>query len=135
MPKTFLNLAWHKTWRIGFMLTVVSGPTCGRSSSWPTREKNMCQTDCSARLLIIFFSFTREIKIGQNFFHVRFMSYLNCYNWCWIPKLLCNNFECLFTFCYLDGPNSIKTDLHVRNLCCNLWTVCNLVFFFINLPR
>ena len=29
-----------------------------------------------------------------------------------------SNFGCLFTFCYLDGTNSIKTDLHI----CNLWT-------------
>ena len=29
-----------------------------------------------------------------------------------------SNFGCLFTFCYLDVENSIKSDLHI----CNLWT-------------
>ena len=128
-----------KTWRIGFMLTVVSGPIFGRSSSWPTREKNMCQTDCSAKLLIIFFSFTREIKMGKNFFHEWFMSYSKCSNWRWISKLS-SNFACLFVFCYWDGTNSIKTDLHICNLCCNLW-ICKFVsyksaiYFLINLPK
>ena len=37
--------------------------------------------------------------------------------WRRISKLL-SNFGCLFTFCYLDGANSIKTDLHI----CELWT-------------
>ena len=40
-----------------------------------------------------------------------------CSNWHWISKLSLN-FGCLFTFCYLDGANYIKTDLHI----CNLWT-------------
>ena len=40
-----------------------------------------------------------------------------CSNWSWISKLS-SNFGCLFTFCYLDGANSIKTDLCI----CNLWT-------------
>ena len=47
----------------------------------------------------------------------RFISYSQCCNWCQILKLLLN-FGCLFTFCYLDGANSMKTDLHI----CNLWT-------------
>ena len=49
--------------------------------------------------------------------NIRFISYSKCSNWRWISKLL-SNFGCLFTFCYLDGANSIKTDL----LVCNLWT-------------
>ena len=49
--------------------------------------------------------------------NVRFISYSKCSNWRRISKLSLN-FECLFTFCYLDGANSIKTDLHI----CNLWT-------------
>ena len=44
--------------------------------------------------------------------NVRFISYSKCSNWRWIPKLS-SNFECLFTFWYLDGANSIKTDLHI----------------------
>ena len=40
---------------------------------------------------------------------VQFMSYSKCSN-------LLSNFGCLFTFCYLKGANSIKTDLHVCNL-------------------
>ena len=48
---------------------------------------------------------------------VRFMTYSKCSNWCGILKFLLN-FGCLFTFCYLDGANSIKTDLHI----CNIWT-------------
>ena len=47
--------------------------------------------------------------------NVRLMSYLKCSNWCQISKLL-SNFGCLFTFCYLDGANSIKTGLHICNL-------------------
>ena len=39
------------------------------------------------------------------------MSYLKCSNWCQISKLS-SNFGCLFTFCYLDRANSIKTNLH-----------------------
>ena len=60
---------------------------------------------------------------------VRFMSYPKCSNWCRILKLL-SNFGCLFTFCYLDGTNSIKTDLHqqlMESPVCKL-QVCNLVF-------
>ena len=41
--------------------------------------------------------------------NVRFISYLK---WRQISKLS-SNFRCLFTFCYLDGANSIKTDLHI----------------------
>ena len=48
---------------------------------------------------------------------VRFISYSKSSNWHRILKLL-SNFECLLTFWYLDGANSIKTDLHI----CNLWT-------------
>ena len=39
--------------------------------------------------------------------HIRFISYSNCSIWHRISKLL-SNFGCLFTFCYLDGANSIK---------------------------
>ena len=49
--------------------------------------------------------------------NVRFISYLKCFKWCRILKLV-SNFECLFTFGYLDEANSIKTYLHI----CNLWT-------------
>ena len=41
--------------------------------------------------------------------YVWFISYSKCSNWHWISKLA-SNFGCLFTFCYLDGANSIKTD-------------------------
>ena len=43
--------------------------------------------------------------------NVRFMSYLKCSDWRGISRLS-SNFGCLFTFCYLHGPNSIKTNLH-----------------------
>ena len=42
------------------------------------------------------------------------MSYLKHSSWRRMSKLL-SNFGCLFTFCYLDGANSIKTDLHICN--------------------
>ena len=45
--------------------------------------------------------------------YVRFILYSKCS----ISKLF-SNFCCLFTFCYLDGANSIKTGLRT----CNLWT-------------
>ena len=45
--------------------------------------------------------------------YVRFMSYSKCSNWRWMLKLL-SNFGCLFPF-YLDGANSIKTDLYICN--------------------
>ena len=51
------------------------------------------------------------------YFYFQFISYWKCFNCRRISKLLLN-FGCLFTFCYLDGVNSIKTDLHI----CNLWT-------------
>ena len=51
------------------------------------------------------------------FLFFRFMSYSKCSNCRRISKLSWN-FGCLFTFSYLDGANSIKTDLHI----CNLWT-------------
>ena len=47
--------------------------------------------------------------------NVRFISYSKSPNWCRISKLL-SNFGCLFTFCYLDGANSIKTYIHICNL-------------------
>ena len=53
----------------------------------------------------------------NSFIFVRFISYLKCSNWHQISKLSMNS-GCLFTFCYLDGANSTKTDLHI----CNLWT-------------
>ena len=56
-------------------------------------------------------------KFENSQIKVRFMSYSKCFNFRQILKLS-SNFGCLFTFCYLDGANSIKTDLHV----CNLWT-------------
>ena len=59
--------------------------------------------------------------------NVWFMFYSICFNWHRISKLLMN-FGCLFTFCYLDGVNTIKTDLQI----CSLWTgqleVKNYVF-------
>jgi hypothetical protein len=48
---------------------------------------------------------------------VRFISYSKCSNCHRISKLS-SKLGYLFTFCYLDGANSIKTDLHI----CNLWT-------------
>ena len=66
---------------------------------------------------------------------VQFMSYSKCSNWHQMLKLLLN-FGCLFTFFYLDGANSIKTDLHN----CNLWTgqfvnYKSVVYFQFNLPK
>ena len=64
-----------------------------------------------------------KITVRHSFFctvqcpvHVIF-KYWKCSNWCRILKLSWK-FGCLFTFCYLDGANSIKPDLHN----CNLWT-------------
>ena len=67
----------------------------------------------------IYFDTYWKGQINQNFTQtfVQFNSYSKCSNWRRISKLLLN-FGCLFTFCYLDGANSIKTDLHI----CNLWT-------------
>ena len=47
-----------------------------------------------------------------------------------------SNFGCLFTFFYLDGANSIKTDLHI----CNLQTGQSISYnyvnqFWLNLPQ
>jgi hypothetical protein len=53
----------------------------------------------------------------KNFLKLRFMSYLKHSSWRQILKLL-SNFGCIFTFCYLDEANSMKTDLDI----CNLWT-------------
>ena len=53
----------------------------------------------------------------SNVTYVWIISYSKCSNWYQISKLS-SNFGCLITFCYLDGANSIKTDLHI----CNLWT-------------
>ena len=68
---------------------------------------------------IIWFDFFVVIVIVLLFqrflIYVRFISYSKCSNWRWISKLS-SNFGCLFTFCYLDGANSIKTDLHICNL-------------------
>ena len=68
------------------------------------------------------------------FSNVRFISYLMCFNCRRISKLM-SNFECLFTFCYSDGANSIKTDLNT----CNLWTgqfvSYKFVIFFCNLDE
>ena len=47
--------------------------------------------------------------------NVWFMSFSKCSNWRRISKLL-SNFGCLFTFGYLGGANSIKTDLHTCNI-------------------
>ena len=69
------------------------------------------------------YDFIAEIK--QNY--VQFMSCSKCSNWCPISKLS-SNFGCLFTFCYLDGDNSIKTDLHICNWPVCKVQVCNLVF-------
>ena len=64
--------------------------------------------------------------------NVWFISYLKCSNWRWLSKLS-PNFKCLFTFCYLDGANSIKTDLNICNLCTSQFAsykVCNLVLIY-----
>ena len=47
--------------------------------------------------------------------NVRFISYSKSPNWRRITKSL-SNFGCLFTFCYLNGANSIKTYIHICNL-------------------
>ena len=52
-----------------------------------------------------------KVQFYQQLLYVRFISYSKCFNWHRILKLS-SNFGCLFTFCYLDGINSIKTDLH-----------------------
>ena len=56
-------------------------------------------------------------NVGPISIYAWVISYSKCSNWRQISKLL-SNFRCLFTFCYLDGANTIKTDLHI----CNLWT-------------
>ena len=53
-------------------------------------------------------------RLNSNF---RFISYSKCFNCRWISKLL-SNFGWLITFFYLDGADSIKTDLRI----CNFWT-------------
>ena len=55
---------------------------------------------------------TLKIQLMSGSSHIRSVSNLR-----WMSKLS-SNFCCLFTFCYLDGANSIKTDLHI----CNPWT-------------
>ena len=59
--------------------------------------------------------YTDEVYTKLHSIYIQFISYSKCSNWCQISKLL-SNFGCLFTFCYLDGANSIKTDLHIFNL-------------------
>ena len=53
----------------------------------------------------IFSTIVLVITLVSYFFltYARFISYLKCSNWCRISK-----FGWLFTFCYLDGANSIK---------------------------
>ena len=59
-----------------------------------------------------------KVKVKSIFnINVRFISYSMCSILRRISKLS-SNFGYLFTFCYLHGANSIKTDLHI----CNLWT-------------
>ena len=59
---------------------------------------------------------SRLIKCGfTSITLVRLISYPKCSNWRQISKLFLN-FGCLLTFCYLDGANSIKTDLLIFNL-------------------
>ena len=48
--------------------------------------------------------------------NVRFMSYSKFSNWHQISKLL-SNFGCLFTCCYFDRTNSIKTNLQTTLRC------------------
>ena len=74
---------------------------------------------------IIWFDFIIVIVIVLLFqiflIYVQFISYSKkCSNWHRISKLS-SNFGCLFTFRYLDGANSIRTDLHICN-----WPVCKL---------
>ena len=59
-------------------------------------------------------SFQNSIKNDVN---VRFILYSNT-NWCRISFL--------FTFCYLDGANSIKTDLRIFNLSTGQFVQVNL---------
>ena len=61
--------------------------------------------------------------------YVRFISYSRCSIWRRISKLS-SNFGCLFTFCYLDGANSIKTDLHISNLWIGWFVSYMSVLFF-----
>ena len=62
-----------------------------------------------------FYNFMELSKEFQQTFkvNVRFMSYSKCSNWRQISKLL-SKFGCLFTFSYLDGANSIKSDCNLR---------------------
>ena len=55
-----------------------------------------------------------HLKIVKSETYVWFISYSKCSNWRQISKLS-SNFGCLFTLCYLDGTNSIETDLHICN--------------------
>ena len=75
------------------------------------------------------------LEIGSHIFYAWIISNLKCSNWRWISKLL-SNFGFLFTFCYLEGANSIKTDLQI----CNLWTgqfvsYKSVNLFWFNLPK
>ena len=54
--------------------------------------------------------YTQSLEVEVEYIlitNVQFISYSKFSNWRWISKLL-SNFGCLFTFCYLDGANSIK---------------------------
>ena len=65
---------------------------------------------------------------------LREFSYSKCSNWRQISKVLL----CSFIFCYLDGANSIKTDLHICNFWTGYWLVCKLQvcnLFLINFAK
>ena len=61
--------------------------------------------------------FWKNLQLYFDDTNVRFISYSKCSNWRLISKLSSNS-KCLFAFSYLDGANSIKTDLYI----CTLWT-------------
>ena len=119
-----------------FVLIVISWITLASSKSRsktleslsPVEEFNILKPDEDNGQEKISAAFKASINSPDTldtFLNVRFMSYLKCSNWRRISKLALN-FGCSFTFCYLNGANSIKTNLHIGQLCKS--QVSNLVF-------
>ena len=70
---------------------------------------------CCSLHFQLFMSFLYTSVISTSFINVLFMSYSKSSNWRQKFKIL-SNFGCLFTFCFLDGASSIKTDLHIQGV-------------------
>ena len=126
----YANLNWIKSYDSNYNFCFVSIPQFCKKKNEKLQLVNGRFTTISGHFLA-----HHTCNFHKTQVQVVILMYITSPNLNWF-KSYDTKSKYLFTFCDLDGANSIKTDLHI----CNLWTgqlvsYKSVIEFLLNLPK